>query len=186
VRSTPLARVLPPLLAVVFALAGGRAVAAPAPTAEHPAAATVLTYDAGGSAEFADAVDQGAAVWNASVTDVRLQPVTSGEQANVEIVADYGWPRTLTTSLGNGRIYMGREAVDEGYDTVRIAAHELGHILGLPDAKPGPCSSLMSGSSAGTSCTNPNPDADEKAQVEANFAGGLGQRQAHRPLVFQD
>ena len=52
-----------------------------------------------------------------------------------------------------------------------IAAHELGHMLGLPDRKPGPCSQLMSGASAGTSCTNPYPSAAEKAQVERNFEG---------------
>jgi snapalysin len=44
-------------------------------------------------------------------------------------------------------------------------------MLGLPDRKPGPCSSLMSGASAGTSCTNPYPSAAEKAQVERNFEG---------------
>lgn len=53
---------------------------------------------------------------------------------------------------------------------VRIAAHELGHILGLLDHEPGPCSSLMSGSSAGVACTNPNPNAPEIARVERYYA----------------
>lgn len=79
----------------------------------------------------------------------------------------------MTTSLGNGTVYMGRQAVSQGYDTVRISAHELGHILGLPDRKPGPCTSLMPGSSAGVSCTNPYPGAAERAEVEDNFGLAL-------------
>jgi snapalysin len=64
---------------------------------------------------------------------------------------------------------MGRQAVNEGHDTVRISAHEFGHLLGLPDRRTGLCTDLMSGASAGTSCKNPNPNAKEKAEVEANF-----------------
>lgn len=167
----------------------GQAIAAPAQeeAPKQTAAPVVLTYDAGESAEFADAVASGVKVWNESVTSVRLEPVKEGEQANVRIVADDGWPRAETTSLGNGTVYMGREAVQEGHHTVRIASHELGHILGLPDIKPGPCSSLMSGASAGTSCTNANPDASEKAEVEDAFAEGSTAKSDRRgTLVFQD
>nr|WP_107374344.1 snapalysin family zinc-dependent metalloprotease [Streptomyces abyssalis] len=170
-----------------LALFGGQAVASPAEAPQKAAAPKVLTYDAGESAEFAEAVDNGVKVWNDSVTGVRLEPAAAGEEANVRIVADDGWPRAVTTSLGNGTVYMGREAVQQGYDTTRIASHELGHILGLPDIKPGPCSSLMSGSTAGPSCTNPNPDAAEKAEVEENFAeGAAGAADRQRTLVFQD
>ncbi|MFJ8194150.1 snapalysin family zinc-dependent metalloprotease [Streptomyces sp. NPDC096094] len=132
-------------------------------------AARVLTYDASGSAEFASAVARGAAIWNESVDGVELRPAATGQRANIRILADNGWPRALPTSLGNGTVYIGRQAVNQGYNTVRISSHELGHILGLPDRKPGPCSSLMSGSSAGVSCTNPYPNAAEKAEVEDNF-----------------
>ncbi|MCL6735966.1 snapalysin family zinc-dependent metalloprotease [Streptomyces neyagawaensis] len=158
---------------VSLSLTGGQAVAAPPAVADVPAAARVLTYDASGSAEFRSVVDRGAAIWNESVDAVELRPAATGQRANIRVVADNGWPRALTTSLGNGTVYMGRQAVDQGYNTIRIAAHELGHILGLPDRKPGPCSSLMSGSSAGTACTNPNPNAAEKAEVEGNFGGAL-------------
>lgn len=170
-----------------LALLSGQAVAAPAESPQNTAAPRVLTYDASQSAEFAEAVDSGVEVWNASVTGVRLEKAGAGEQANVRIVADDGWPRAITTSLGNGIVYMGRQAVQQGYHTTRIASHELGHILGLPDIKPGPCSSLMSGSTAGVSCTNPNPDASEKAEVEENFAEGIeGAPDRQRTLVFQD
>ncbi|MEU1043321.1 snapalysin family zinc-dependent metalloprotease [Streptomyces sp. NPDC005551] len=154
-------------------LLGGQAAAAPSPSAESVSSARVVTYDASGSAEFRSAVDRGAAIWNESVDGVELRPVASGQRANIRVLADNGWPRALTTSLGNGTVYIGREAVNQGYNTIRISSHELGHILGLPDRKPGPCSSLMSGSSAGVACTNPYPNAAEKAEVEGNFGAAL-------------
>ncbi|MFD7689457.1 snapalysin family zinc-dependent metalloprotease [Streptomyces sp. NPDC059781] len=166
-------------LAAVLVLSGpllnGPAVAvapvASVGTAQRQVADDVVTYDASGAAEFKAAVERGAAIWNESVETVELRPAASGQRADVRIVADDGWPRSVPTSMGNGTVHIGRQAVDQGYSTIRIAAHELGHMLGLPDRKPGPCSSLMSGASAGTSCTNPYPSAAEKAQVERNFEG---------------
>jgi snapalysin len=139
------------------------------PAAPASAAARVLYYDASQAQEFVAVVNQGAAIWNARVTNVKLQPVPAGRTPNIRVYADDGWPRTYTTSLGNGRWYMGREAVDDGYYQPRIAAHEFGHILGLPDRRTGLCADLMSGSSAPVSCTNANPNATEAAQVNANF-----------------
>ncbi|WP_333748222.1 snapalysin family zinc-dependent metalloprotease [Streptomyces sp. IBSBF 2394] len=172
-------------------LLSGEAVAAGSPpdAVNSPAAARVLTYDASGSAEFRSAVDRGAAIWNESVEGAELRPATAGQRANIRVLADDGWPRALTTSLGSGTVWIGRQAVDEGYDTVRISSHELGHILGLPDRKPGPCSSLMSGSSAGTACTNPYPDAAEKAEVESNFGEAAGSPSAvavPEPVLVED
>jgi|GEM_PF-2590508 len=62
-------------------------------------------------------------------------------------------------------------AINQGYHVPRIATHELGHLLGLPDRRTGRCSDLMSGSSAPGSCTNDEPSAAEIAQVDALFAG---------------
>lgn len=160
-------------LTAALTLIGGQAYAGPDAPADRAAAARVVTYDASASAEFRAAVDRGAAIWNESVDNVELRPVAAGQSANIRILADDGWPRALTTSLGNGIVYIGRQAVDQGYNTVRISSHELGHILGLPDRKPGPCTSLMSGSSAGVSCTNPYPNSAEKAEVEGNFGFAL-------------
>ena len=133
------------------------------------AAPRVLYYDASQAQEFVGVVNQAAQIWNGSVSNVRLEPVSSGHTANVKVYADDGWPRTYTSSLGNGYWYMGREAVDEGYYEPRIAAHEFGHILGLPDNRTGRCSDLMSGSSAPTSCTNAGPSAAEASTVNAKF-----------------
>ncbi|MFE2035079.1 snapalysin family zinc-dependent metalloprotease [Streptomyces scopuliridis] len=169
-------------LALTLSLMGGQAVAAPSADADRALAARVVTYDASGSAEFKSAVDRGAAIWNESVDAVELRPAAAGQRANIRVLADNGWPRALTTSLGNGTVYIGRQAVDQGYNTIRISAHELGHILGLPDRKPGPCSSLMSGSSAGTACTNPYPDTAEKAEVEGNFGGAFARTAGAVPL----
>jgi snapalysin len=133
------------------------------------AAPRILYYDASQAQEFVAAVNAGAQIWNKSVVNVQLQPVTAGRTPNIRVYADNGWPRTYATSLGNGRWYMGREAVNDGYLVSRIAAHEFGHILGLPDNRTGLCSDLMSGSSAPISCNNPNPSAAEAARVETLF-----------------
>ncbi|MET9441007.1 snapalysin family zinc-dependent metalloprotease [Streptomyces sp. NPDC006610] len=174
-------------LTAVLTLAGGQAYAAATGPDAQPLAARVVTYDASASAEFRAAVDRGAAIWNETVDNVELRPVAAGQRANIRVIADNGWPRALTTSLGNGTVYIGRQATSQGYNTVRISSHELGHILGLPDRKPGPCSSLMSGSSAGVSCTNPYPNAAERAEVEDNFAFGLTNSvSSTRPLLTVD
>lgn len=146
-------------------LTAGAAHAAPAPHA----AVTTLTYDARGAEEFQQAVDDAAKVWNASVSDVHIE---AGTPADFTVVADDGWPRTQPGSLGHGEIWMGREAVDDGYYVPRIATHEMGHILGLPDNRTGLCSDLMSGHSAPVDCKNDEPSAAEAAQVQENFADG--------------
>ncbi|GAB2815747.1 snapalysin family zinc-dependent metalloprotease [Lentzea nigeriaca] len=134
-------------------------------------AARTLLYNSSGAAQYDKEIEAAAAVWNSSVKNVQMRKARSGERANFTIVADPGWPRAQPTTLGNGKVWMGKQAIDEGYNITRIAAHEIGHILGLPDIKPGPCSSLMSGSTGGVTCTNPNPNAAEKSRVERNFAG---------------
>ncbi|GAA3806393.1 hypothetical protein GCM10022226_28110 [Sphaerisporangium flaviroseum] len=140
----------------------------PAASAQASAAVRVLRYDASRAAEFRSVVDQAAQVWNASVTNVRL---VAGTPADFVVLADNGWPRARVTSLGRGTIWMGRDATVQGYYPLRIATHEIGHILGLPDRRTGRCTDLMSGSSAPVSCTNANPSAAERAEVNANFAG---------------
>lgn len=131
------------------------------------AAPRIVTYNSSNTGEFQAAIDKGAQIWNASVVNVQFRKVTGA--ANVTVSVDNQWPRAYVTSLGRGRWVMGRQAVNEGHDTVRISSHEFGHLLGLPDRRTGLCTDLMSGASAGTSCKNPNPNTREKAEVEANF-----------------
>jgi snapalysin len=152
-------------------------------TSAGPAAAAprVLYYDASQAQEFRSVVDQGAQIWNSSVTNVRLVAVSAGQTPNIRVYADNGWPRTYSTSLGNGRWYMGREAVNDGYYPPRIAAHEFGHILGLPDRRTGVCGDLMSGSSAPVSCTSSYPNSTERATVNRLFATAVAPA---RPKVY--
>lgn len=138
----------------------------------------VVTYDASRAEEFQDAVDQGAQVWNDHVTNVRFEPA-EGTDADLVVLADDGWPRAQPDGLGAGTVWMGRQAMDEGHDVLRVAAHELGHILGLPDRRTGVCGELMSGASAGTDCANSTPNAVEIDEVEQNFA----EREADRAAV---
>lgn len=157
-----------------LALVGG--VVAPQASAEVSTAAVTITYDDSQAAEFVDVVAQGVAVWNDSVANVQIERAAPGTRADVTVLADDGWPRATLGPVfpgGSGTVWMGRQAVNEGHDEVRIAAHEFGHILGLPDIKPGPCSSLMSGSTGGVDCTNAIPNAEEAAGVESNYAGNV-------------
>ncbi|MFI5492853.1 snapalysin family zinc-dependent metalloprotease [Actinoplanes sp. NPDC051859] len=154
-------------LLAVFAMAGANVVAHAEPAAA--AAPRILYYDASQAQEFVAVVHQGAQIWNSKVANVRLEPVPAGRTPNIRVSADNGWPRAYPASLGNGRWVMGREAVNDGYYPPRIAAHEFGHLLGLPDRRTGLCTDLMSGSSAPISCTNPNPNATESATVDRNF-----------------
>lgn len=167
-------RALTGLLATTAMTAALVAGTAPQAAADVHAAVVTITYSDARAGEFVSAVAQGVAIWNASVTNVRIVKAASGQRADVQVIADNGWPRATLGPVrpgGSGTVWFGREAVNDGYSVVRIASHEFGHILGLPDRKPGPCSSLMSGSSAGVSCTNPNPDSTERSRVQSLYAG---------------
>ncbi len=151
--------------------------------------ATTLTYDDSQAAEFKSAVAAGVNVWNTSVSNVRIVKATAGQRVNIRVIADNGWPRANLGPVrpsGTVTVWMGRQAVNEGYNPTRIAAHELGHSLGLPDMKPGPCSSLMSGSTGGVSCTNPNPNASEKSRVQQNYAGTFAKQEVDTSVVLAE
>lgn len=151
--------------------------AAPAPAGTARAAAAVtLRYDDSRAAGWESAIAAGVASWNRNVENVQLVEAPAGTRAEIVIVATTGWPQAYLGPVrpgGQVRVELGSQAVSQGYNKTRIAAHELGHSLGLPDTKPGPCSQLMSGSSAGTGCTNAVPNSTEQARVESFYAGAL-------------
>lgn len=156
--------------------------AAPAPqqAASSDAAAVVtLRYDDSRAVGWEAAISAGVASWNLNVDNVKLVEAAPGARAEIVIVATSGWPQATLGPVrvgGQVRVELGSQAVSQGYDRTRIAAHEIGHSLGLPDTKPGPCSQLMSGSSAGTACRNAVPNASEQSRVESAYANGLTSR----------
>ena len=151
---------------------------AASPQDEHPHEYDAIIVDTPGSLRDEDVL--GAVL---DLADFAILPITTSTldfpaitRTLNEFVIPRGVPYKLLlnkvdTRRGQKRLDGWKQAIDEGYNKIRIAAHEIGHILGLPDIKPGPCSSLMSGSTGGVSCTNAVPNAAEKSRVERNFAG---------------
>ncbi|MEV6781045.1 snapalysin family zinc-dependent metalloprotease [Streptomyces sp. NPDC051098] len=143
---------------------------------KNSAATVTLRYDDSRAAGWEAAIAAGVAAWNSNVDNVKLVEAAPGTRAEIQIVATSGWPQATLGPVrpgGQARVELGSQAVTQGHDKTRIAAHEIGHNLGLPDTKPGPCSQLMSGSSAGTSCRNAVPNAAEQARVESAYANGV-------------
>ncbi|MEV5982150.1 snapalysin family zinc-dependent metalloprotease [Streptomyces sp. NPDC052114] len=148
-------------------------------SAKAAAAVVTLRYDDSQARGWEAAIAAGVASWNSNVDNVKLVEAQPGTRAEIQIVATSGWPQATIGPVrpgGRGRVELGNQAVTQGYDKTRIAAHEIGHNLGLPDTKPGPCSQLMSGSAAGTGCRNAVPDAAEQARVESAYANGVAPR----------
>ncbi|MFK3982780.1 snapalysin family zinc-dependent metalloprotease [Micromonospora sp. NPDC050397] len=176
-------RAVAAVLMAASAVVGVQATSGTAALADPTIAVRTVYYDASRAGEFTTNFTQAAQIWNSRVSNVRL---VAGTPASVVIYVDNGWPRAYVTGLGSGRVYMGWEAVNQGYNRTRIATHELGHILGLPDNRTGRCSDLMSGSSAPVSCANANPSAAEAARVNSLFAGSLAtvQADAANPKVY--
>ncbi|WP_018350260.1 snapalysin family zinc-dependent metalloprotease [Longispora albida] len=150
--------------------AGSAATAAPAQPAA-PLAVRNLVYNASGAGEYRTTFDQAAQIWDSRVNNITLR---SGSGATINVyVTNSGGSRAYVNGLGRGTIYIDRTQVNQGHSPLRILSHELGHILGLPDNYNGVCSQLMSGGSAGTSCTNPYPNSTEVSRVEYLFRNGL-------------
>ncbi|MCE6994763.1 snapalysin family zinc-dependent metalloprotease [Saccharothrix sp. S26] len=147
----------------------GTALVGPASAAPAPAPARTVYYSASG---YSAEADQAAQIWNSSVPNLRL---VRGGSATIRIHATTGGgSRAYPCGLGCATIYIDSRDIAAGHSSLRIVAHEIGHGLGLPDTYNGICSYLMSGGSAGTSCRNPYPNAQEANRVNQLFAGGFG------------
>lgn len=178
-RLVAVAALIPAMLGVTSGVASAQS--APKATA----AVVTLTYDASQAGQWAGAITRSVQNWNSAVHNVHLQPASSPGSADFVYKATTGWPQTTLGPIfpgGRGQVQLGQEAVTEGYDVTRIAAHETGHILGLLDHYSGPCSELMSGHGPGTSCLNAKPNAAEAAQVDRKYAGRTA---AVRPQQYQ-
>ena len=100
------------------------------------AAAVTITYDDSAAPEYTDAITQAIQIWNDSVNNVEITKAQPGQQAEVSFESFDGWPQAELGPImpgGHGTIWYGKEAVDEGYNVIRIAAHEFGHSIGLSD-----------------------------------------------------
>ncbi|WP_229401824.1 snapalysin family zinc-dependent metalloprotease [Micromonospora okii] len=160
-RLSNLSRAFATLAAVTMASLGlGVVSAAPA-----SAAVRNVCYNASQAGPFATYAGQAATIWNNYTNNINMAQCGS----NIIISYTYGGGSyAQRTSLGNGRVVIDYYQAQQ-YSPLRIMTHELGHILGLPDNYNGNCGILMSGGSAGTSCTNPYPTAAEAARVDSLF-----------------
>ncbi|MEU9745327.1 snapalysin [Streptomyces niveus] len=140
--------------------------------AANPGAlAVTVVYDASGAPSFAGEIASSTRIWNSSVANVQLQ-----QGGNADFTYEEGNdPRgSYASTDGHGRGYIFLDyAQNQQYDSLRVTAHETGHVLGLPDNYTAPCSKLMSGGGPGPSCTNSQPDAAERSRVETLWANGF-------------
>ncbi|MFE7211070.1 snapalysin [Streptomyces sp. NPDC001698] len=141
--------------------------------AAHPTLqAVTVSYNASQAPSFASQISNAASIWNGSVSNVKLQATSGSADFAYYEGNDSRGSYASTNGHGKGYIFLDY-AQNRQYDSIRVTAHETGHVLGLPDHYSGPCSELMSGGGPGTSCTNRYPDANERARVNQLWANGL-------------
>ncbi|MFF8864814.1 snapalysin [Streptomyces sp. NPDC015139] len=129
-------------------------------------------YNASQAPSFRSQISSAASIWNSSVSNVKLQATSGGADFAYYEGNDSRGSYASTNGHGSGYIFLDY-AQNRQYDSIRVAAHETGHVLGLPDHYSGPCSELMSGGGPGPSCTNRYPNSTERARVNQLWVNGL-------------
>ncbi|OEJ33686.1 snapalysin [Streptomyces subrutilus] len=141
--------------------------------AANPGAlAVTVTYNTRNAPSFRTQIARSTQIWNSSVTNVRLQEVSSGGSFSYREGNDSRGSYASTDGHGRGYIFLDYRQ-NQQYNSTRVTSHETGHVLGLPDHYSGPCSELMSGGGPGTSCQNATPNSAERARVNQLWANGL-------------
>ncbi|MFD9487433.1 snapalysin [Streptomyces sp. NPDC059991] len=141
--------------------------------AANPLAASVTVYYSTRNApSFRSQISQSAQIWNSSVQNVRLTESSSGADFSYYEGNDPNGSYASTDGHGGGYIFLDYQQ-NQQYYSVRVVAHETGHVLGLPDHYSGPCSELMSGGGPGTSCRNAYPNSTERSRVNSLWRNGL-------------
>ncbi|MGW1515676.1 snapalysin [Streptomyces sp. NPDC002287] len=135
-------------------------------------AAVTVTYNTRNAPSFRTQIANSTRIWNGSVTNVKLQEVSSGGNFSYYEGNDSRGSYASTDGHGRGYIFLDY-AQNQQYNSTRVTAHETGHVLGLPDHYSGPCSELMSGGGPGTSCTNAYPNSTERSRVNQLWVNGL-------------
>lgn len=144
--------------------------------AQSDAQAVTVYYNASQAPSFRSQIASAASIWNSSESDVKLkESSSSGADFSYREGNDSRGSYASTNGHGSGYIFIDYSQARQ-YDSVRVVAHETGHVLGLQDDYSGPCSELMSGGGPGPSCTNRYPNATERSRVEQLWAGGGGQQ----------
>ncbi|MFE7142514.1 snapalysin [Streptomyces sp. NPDC057644] len=140
--------------------------------AANPGAqAVTVTYSAASAPSFRTQIANSTRIWNSSVSNVRLQ---EGSRADFTYREGNDPRGSYASTNGHGRGFIFLDyRQNQQYNSTRVTTHETGHVLGLPDNYSGPCSQLMSGGGPGPSCTNAQPDANERARVNQLWQNGL-------------
>ncbi|MFH9424713.1 snapalysin [Streptomyces sp. NPDC017529] len=133
--------------------------------------AVTVVYNASSAPTFRSQIARSTQIWNSSVNNVKLQ---EGSNADFRYYEGNDSRGSYASTDGHGRGYIFLDyRQNQQYNSTRVTAHETGHVLGLPDHYSGPCSELMSGGGPGPSCQNTNPNAQERARVDALWRNGL-------------
>ncbi|MCX5443539.1 MULTISPECIES: snapalysin [unclassified Streptomyces] len=143
------------------------------------ARAVTVYYNASQAPSFRSQIASAAAIWNSTQFNVKLQPASSGADFSYREGNDPEGSYAATNGHGDGYVFLDYTQSRQN-DSVRVATHETGHVLGLLDDYSGPCSELMSGGGPGPSCTNHYPNATERAKVDQQWATQLAQNSDSR------